>query len=47
MSNQIYFDAMKAKGVADAADLQERSSSLWMGQPYMPKRIRFPTLRRL
>ena len=28
MSNQIYFDAMKAKGLADAADLQERSSSL-------------------
>lgn len=28
MSNQIYFDAMKAKGLVDAADLQERSSSL-------------------
>ena len=28
MSNQIYVDAMKAKGLADAADLQERSSSL-------------------
>ena len=28
MSNQIYFDAMKAKGLADTADLQERSSSL-------------------
>ena len=28
MSNQIYFDATKAKGLADAADLQERSSSL-------------------
>ena len=28
MSNQIYFDAMKAKGLADAADWQERSSSL-------------------
>ena len=28
MSNQIYVGAMKAKGLADAADLQERSSSL-------------------
>lgn len=28
MSNQIYFDAMKAKGLVNAADLQERSSSL-------------------